>query len=86
MSVSVNDAIFVAAKRGYAEDLRDTLDSPDADEIDFNMLDEYACAPLHYAAGFGHPEVVELLLEVPTVDINIQNFKGETPLFKVSER
>ena len=38
--------------------------------------------PLHYSARWGHTEVVVLLLQQPSVEINSCDENGETPLHR----
>ena len=35
---------------------------------------------LHIASGYGHVEVVKLLLAHPNIDVNVKNDDGRTPV------
>ena len=52
--------------------------------IDINAVDDIQNTALHIAAERGHTRMVELLLEHPEVQINIENHMGWTPLCKAA--
>ena len=45
-----------------------------------SIRDSLGCTSLHLAIAKGKDEVVEILLSSPKIDVNIQDFRGETPL------
>eukprot|EP01130_Rhizamoeba_saxonica_P001452 TRINITY_DN1130_c0_g1_i2.p1 TRINITY_DN1130_c0_g1~~TRINITY_DN1130_c0_g1_i2.p1 ORF type:complete len:143 (-),score=31.94 TRINITY_DN1130_c0_g1_i2:32-460(-) len=82
MSTSYEDALWVAAKAGYLDDLQELLNV----QVNFNQQDDFGNTPLHYACAGGHPGAVEILLGAPNVDINITNFQGDTPLHRAASK
>lgn len=49
-------------------------------KIVINDKDDKGWHPLHYAAAKGHTECVNMILQVPEVDVEKQGFYGYTPL------
>lgn len=47
---------------------------------DINKKNSNDETPLHYAAQYGHFDIVKILLSQKDIDVNPQNKKGETPL------
>ena len=45
-----------------------------------NKKDRHGFTPLLSAAAMGHDKVVELLLEIPTILVNLADKEGDTPL------
>jgi len=78
---SLEDGLFEAAKKGYADDFQALFK---AKQLNFNVTDIVHNTPLHYAAGAGHVDCVKLLLTVPSIKINIQNNVGDTPLHRAA--
>jgi len=67
--------IHVAAVRGALDDLVALI----AGGANVNAVGEDGNSAFHYAASFGYPDIVRLLLEHRSAT-NIKNMFGETPL------
>ena len=67
--------LFEAAKKGNVSDAQEALDAG----ADVNAKDDHQMTPLHWAAGFGHTDVVRLLIK-KVADINAEDNKQWTPL------
>jgi ankyrin repeat protein len=83
MATSIENAMFMAAKAGYVDDIKEILS---LGKGDWNITDALGNTPLHYAAAAGHVEAVRLLVSSKRVDINKQNNIGETPLHKAAAK
>ena len=51
----------------------------DHPDIDVNWTSEYQRTLLHVASGYGHAEVIKLLLAHPNTNVNLRSI-GRTPL------
>jgi ankyrin repeat protein len=77
----VEYSISKAAFKGNIEAVKQHIDAG----VDVNVKNDVEMTPLHFAASFGHKEIVELL--IPNVaDLNAKNVLGETPLDKAIKR
>ena len=77
----VEYSISKAAFKGNIEAVKQHIDAG----VDVNVKNDVEMTPLHFAAAFGHKEIVELL--IPNVaDLNAKNVLGETPLDKAIKR
>jgi ankyrin repeat protein len=72
----VNDSLLRAAENGRVDTLKSLIGAGAAVEAN----DRYGNTPLHKAAMHGHIEVIKLLLQEHTVEINRKNIDGYTPL------
>jgi ankyrin repeat protein len=77
-----NNILHIAAKHGHAGVVTTLL----AHAEDVNTQDESGSTALHYAAHEGHVEIVQLLLNVPQVNIHAPDKKLETPLARALRR
>ncbi|KAL6046304.1 Osteoclast-stimulating factor 1 [Balamuthia mandrillaris] len=78
-STSLNDALFQAAKAGYADDLAELSKTA----VDVNQQDAaLGNTALHYASAGGHLDAVKTLLAHPKIQVNATNKLGDTPLHK----
>ncbi len=75
-AADLNEALWVAARRGDAQAVKDLL----AKGADVNAKFRYGATALSYAADRGHLEVVRVLLE-HGADVNVKDtFYGASPL------
>jgi len=82
-SVSLHDAIFLAAKAGGVEDVQELLRRG----VKLDETDHLNNTPLHYAAGAGHVAVVNVLLaHASPQQVNLPNNVGDSPLHKAAWR
>lgn len=73
-----NDLMLAACRNDQDEMLEDVLKEGD---VDINHTDKLGDTALHYCARFGSLTCLEMLIEVPGININKQNKKeGNTPL------
>ena len=66
-----NQPLWSSYSRGGADPLKGTI----GDRL-----------PLHFSAENGHPPVVRILLQQPTVEPDKKDFSGQTALFKAASR
>eukprot|EP00126_Sphaerothecum_destruens_P006692 Sdes_comp19485_c0_seq1m10973 len=72
----IDNPVHEAAKRGNLPFLEELIQA----NVSVNGIDKSGSVPLHWAAGGGHVECVDVLLNVPTIQLNVQNKLGDTPL------
>ena len=78
MSGPLGKQLFDAAYGSRVSEVSSLLrDHPD---INVNWTDEYQEAALHITSLYGHVEIVKLLLAHPTINVNLRNSDGKTPL------
>jgi len=73
---AVDNPLHEAAKRGNISFMQECINN----KVSVNGLDKAGSIPLHWAAHGGHTECVQMLLQVPNCQINVQNKLGDTPL------
>jgi len=78
--VKPGNYLHEAAKRGYAEQIEETLSQ---DKGTVNVKDESGNTPLHWAASGGHLEACELLIKKGAIVNEVNNY-GETPLHRAA--
>jgi ankyrin repeat protein len=71
-----NDSLLRAADNGRADAVRNLIRAGAA----VGANDGYGNTPLHRAAMYGHIEVVKLLLQEHSAEVNLKNIDGYTPL------
>lgn len=69
------DNLFDAARYGDLEAVEDFI----AIGKDVNAADKESRTPLHYASGFDHPEIAQMLID-EGAKLEAQDSKGNTPL------
>jgi ankyrin repeat protein len=71
-----DDSLLRAASNGKADAVKSLISAGAAP----GALDDYGNTPLHRAAMHGHVEVMKLLLQGHSAEVNLQNVDGYTPL------
>ncbi|CEI89389.1 hypothetical protein G6F70_005021 [Rhizopus microsporus] len=75
---ATNDDLMLAACRNDQDEmLEDILKEGD---FDINYTDGLGDTACHYAAKFGAKNCLELLVHIPSIDLNRKNKEGKTPL------
>lgn len=74
--VSAENALHIASYRGNEKVVKFLLNK----NINFNKKDSFGNTALIYAAEEGHAKIVNLLLNLPGIDINAKNSEEETAL------
>eukprot|EP01117_Protostelium_nocturnum_P010603 TRINITY_DN3810_c0_g1_i1.p1 TRINITY_DN3810_c0_g1~~TRINITY_DN3810_c0_g1_i1.p1 ORF type:complete len:182 (-),score=81.78 TRINITY_DN3810_c0_g1_i1:99-644(-) len=77
--------VLADCKRGNINHLRKLIEE-DGDKFDPNPVDGLGNGPLHYAATFNNTEIGALLLSLPNVNLDIQNYAGDTAVHKAVEK
>lgn len=77
---SVDHPLHEAAKRGNLGFMRECI----INKVSANSLDKSGSTALHWAAAGGHIECVVELLNLPHVEINVQNKLGDTAVHNSS--
>eukprot|EP01083_Nonionella_stella_P173490 598602_1 len=54
-------------------------------KVDVNKANDEGWTPLHYAASYGTPEILQIMLENPKIDVNKADNEGSTPLHCVAQ-
>ncbi|GAN01088.1 ankyrin [Mucor ambiguus] len=73
-----NDLMLAACRNDIDDMLEDIFKEGD---FDINHTDDLGDTALHYTARFGSLTCMELLLNVPNINVNLKNKKeGNTPL------
>jgi len=77
---SVEHPMHEAAKRGNLGFLRECI----VNRVSPNSLDKSGSTALHWAAAGGHYQCAAELLQLPHVEVNVQNKLGDTALHNAS--
>ena len=72
-----NTILHILCQSGHISLLQIVLN---AQNLNFNITDDYGNTPLHVACCSGQFEVVKLLLQIKSVDVNATSDDGWTPL------
>lgn len=69
-------------REGNIEKLKELLSNIDPSEL--NTLDENGLGLIHWSADRGNPEVLKLVLNTKSINIDLQDSEGQTALFYAS--
>ncbi|KAI8087198.1 ankyrin repeat-containing domain protein [Thamnidium elegans] len=72
-----DDLLLAACRNDQDEMLEDVLKEGD---VDINHADGLGDTALHYCSRFGSLTCLEMIVDIPNVNVNLRNKQGNTPL------
>lgn len=72
------------AWKGRALKMKSMLRNP-AHWRDVNRVDSCQRTAAHFAASWGDADILEMLIDIPGIDLNMRDDEGKTPLYKATE-
>ncbi|RYV01578.1 hypothetical protein SOPP22_14450 [Shewanella sp. OPT22] len=70
------ETLAVTVSHGHVEILKYLIEKG----VDINKQDARGCTPLHIACEYSHPEIVEMILACPQVDLTLLDYKSQNVL------
>ena len=86
MSNPVGKKLYDAARGGRVSEVSSLLRDHPEINVNWRNPNLNRCTPLSAASLSGHVEVIKLLLAHPDMNVNVKDWKGQTPLHSVVKK
>ena len=75
-SIDITETFFAACRKNNLQQLKNCLHS----NVNVNAIDNHGYSGIHYVVQKGNYELLDALLEYPSIDVNSTSAKGYTAL------